>query len=187
MDTDKNIRNKRNFTLLIEKTMHDMGLKMLVSGIDYSSPLPEIVAVYPDKEKYYLIEPLSLECFSENSERLLKQDEHKDIRAYCKKLFKDDVQKAAVLAAVLCDMAADIEMFTYKLIRTYELVSMTKYAALAVPCGYEQKTSEALDYLKLEHRNLNVLDKFTLFLIDKEQTAKLPEIKKFIKFILLNK
>ena len=45
----------------------------------------------------------------------------------------------------------------------------------------------ALHYLKLEHRTLNVLDKFTLILIDKAQTAKLPEIKKFIKFILNNK
>ncbi len=51
----------------------------------------------------------------------------------------------------------------------------------------ENTTCEALDYLKLEYRPLNVLDKFTLILIDKVQTEKLPEIKKFIKFILNNK
>ena len=78
-------------------------------------------------------------------------------------------------------------MFTYPLVGTYELISMAKYACLAVPCSMENTTCEALDYLKLEYRPLNVLDKFTLILIDKVQTEKLPEIKKFIKFILNNK
>ena len=129
----------------------------------------------------------TLECFGEESPRLFKDDEHKDVRRYCRELFKDDQKKAAVVASILCDMSAGVEMFTYKLVGTYELISMAKYACLAVPCDLEKKTCEALHYLKLEHRTLNVLDKFTLILIDKAQTAKLPEIKKFIKFILNNK
>lgn len=184
---EKDTDTKHSFINLIVKTMRSMGLKILISGIDYSSPLPHLVAVYPDVEKYYLIEPISMECFGEESPRLYKQDEHKDIRQYCSRLFKDDHEKAATVASILCDMAAGIEMFTYKLVGTYELISMVKYACLAVPCNMEKKTCEALDYLKLEHRSLNVLDKFTLILIDKEQTEKLPEIKKFIKFILNNK
>ena len=183
----KDINTKQSFINLIAKTMRSMELKILVSGIDYSSPLPHLVAVYPDKEKYYLIEPISLECFGEESPRLFKDDEHKDVRRYCRELFKDDQKKAAVVASILCDMSAGVEMFTYKLVGTYELISMAKYACLAVPCDLEKKTCEALHYLKLEHRTLNVLDKFTLILIDKAQTAKLPEIKKFIKFILNNK
>ena len=183
----KDINTKQSFINLIAKTMRSMELKILVSGIDYSSPLPHLVAVYPDKEKYYLIQPISMECFSEESPRLYKQDEHKEVRQYCCRLFKDDCAKAAAVASILCDMAAGIEMFTYKLVGTYELISMAKYACLAVPCSMEAKTREALDYLKLEYRPLNVLDKFTLILIDKVQTAKLPEIKKFIKFILNNK
>ncbi len=184
---ESDINTKQSFINLIAKTMRSMELKILLSGIDYSSPLPHLVAVYPDKEKYYLIEPISMECFSEESSRLYKQDEHKDIRQYCHRLFKDDCAKAAVVATILCDMSAGIEMFTYKLIGTYELISMAKYACLAIPCNMESKTCEALDYLKLEYRPLNVLNKFTLILIDKIQTTKLPEIKKFIKFILNNK
>lgn len=187
MDNNKEIVTKNNFIKTIASTMRYMGLKVLLSGVDYSSPLPHLVTVYPDKEKYYLIEPISLECFSEESPRLFKDDEHKDVRRYCRELFKDDQKKAAVVASILCDMSAGVEMFTYKLVGTYELISMAKYACLAVPCDLEKKTCEALHYLKLEHRTLNVLDKFTLILIDKAQTAKLPEIKKFIKFILNNK
>lgn len=187
MDNNKEIVTKNNFIKTIASTMRYMGLKVLLSGVDYSSPLPHLVTVYPDKEKYYLIEPISLECFSEESPRLFKDDEHKDVRRYCRELFKDDQKKAAVVASILCDMSAGVEMFTYKLVGTYELISMAKYACLAVPCNLEKKTCEALHYLKLEHRTLNVLDKFTLILIDKAQTAKLPEIKKFIKFILNNK
>ena len=187
MDNNKEIVTKNNFIKTIASTMRYMGLKVLLSGVDYSSPLPHLVTVYPDKEKYYLIEPISLECFSEESPRLFKDDEHKDVRRYCRELFKDDREKAAVVASILCDMSAGVEMFTYKLVGTYELISMAKYACLAVPCDLEKKTCEALHYLKLEHRTLNVLDKFTLILIDKAQTAKLPEIKKFIKFILNNK
>lgn len=184
---NKEVDTKHDFIKTIASTMRYMGLKILLSGVDYSSPLPLIVAVYPDKEKYYLIEPISLECFGEESPRLYKDDEHKDVRRYCRELFKDDHEKAAVLATVLCDMSAGVEMFTYKLVGTYELISMAKYACLAVPCNLEDKTCEALHYLKLEHRTLNVLDKFTLILIDKAQTVKLPEIKKFIKFILNNR
>lgn len=187
MDNNKEIVTKNNFIKTIASTMRYMGLKVLLSGVDYSSPLPHLVTVYPDKEKYYLIEPISLECFGEESPRLFKDDEHKDVRRYCRELFKDDQKKAAVVASILCDMSAGVEMFTYKLVGTYELISMAKYACLAVPCDLEKKTCEALHYLKLEHRTLNVLDKFTLILIDKAQTAKLPEIKKFIKFILNNK
>ncbi len=184
---EKEILSKSVFIKTISNTMRSMGLKILTSGVDYSSPLPRIVAVYTDKEKYYLIEPISLECFSKTSPRLYKEDEHKEVRKYCKQLFKDDCEKAAVVATVLCDMAAGIEMFTYKLVGTCELISMSKYACLAVPCHLEKKTGEALAYLKLEYRTLNVLNKFSLVLIDKAQTAKLPEIKKFIKFILNNK
>ena len=187
MDNNKEIVTKNNFIKTIASTMRYMGLKVLLSGVDYSSPLPHLVTVYPDKEKYYLIEPISLECFSEESPRLFKDDEHKDVRRYCRELFKDDREKAAVVASILCDMSAGVEMFTYKLVGTYELISMAKYACLAVPCNLENKACDALHYLKLEHRTLNVLDKFTLILIDKAQTAKLPEIKKFIKFILNNK
>ncbi|HIZ90322.1 MAG: hypothetical protein MSA07_05365 [Mucispirillum sp.] len=185
--SEKDINTKQSFINLITRTMRSMELKVLLSGIDYSSPLPHLVAVYPDKEKYYLIEPISMECFSEESPRLYKQDEHKDVRQYCQRLFKDDHAKGAAVAAILCDLAAGVEMFTYKLVGTHELISMAKYACLAVPCSMEDKACQALDYLKLEYRPLNVLDKFTLILIDKVQTAKLPEIKKFIKFILNNK
>lgn len=184
---NKDIYSKDNFIKTIAKTMRSMGLKILSSGVDYSSPLPKIIAVYTDKEKYYLIEPISVECFSEESPRLYKEDEHKEIRKYCKQLFKSDHEKAAVVATVLCDMSAGIEMFTYKLVGTCELISMAKYACLAVPCNKESKACEGLTYLKLEYRTLNVLDKFTLILIDKAQTEKLPEIKKFIKFILNNR
>lgn len=187
MDISVNTKSKFSFTLSIEKIMKEMGLKMLISGVDYSAPLPNIVAVYPDKEKYYLIEPLSDECFSSKSPRLYKEDEYKDIRNYCKRLFQNDIEKGIIVASILCEMAAGIEMFTYKLIGTCELISMTKYASLAVPCPYEKKACEALEYLKLEYRTLNILDKFTLILIDRSQTAKLPEIKKFIRFIITNK
>ncbi len=185
--SEKDIYTKQSFINLIARTMRSMELKILVSGIDYSSPLPHLVAVYPDIEKYYLIEPISIECFSKESPRLYKQDEHKDVRQYCCRLFKDNYAKASAVASILCDLSAGVEMFTYKLVGTYELISMAKYACLAVPCSMENTTCEALDYLKLEYRPLNVLDKFTLILIDKVQTEKLPEIKKFIKFILNNK
>lgn len=181
------ISTKQSFITLITKTMRSMELKVLLSGIDYSSPLPHLVAVYQDKEKYYLIEPISMECIGEESMRLYKQDEYKDIRQYCNRLFNGDTAKASIIATILCDMSAGIEMFTYKIIGTYELISMSKYACLAVPCDIESKATESLDYLKLEYRTLNVLDKFSLILIDKVQTTKLPEIKKFIRFILNNK
>ncbi len=184
---NKDISSKSAFVKTIAHTMRSMGLKILSSGLDYSSPLPHIVAVYPDKEKYYLIEPVSLECFSKESPRLYKEDEHREIRTYCRQLFKNDWEKAAVTATVLCDLSAGIEMFTYKLVGTCELISMSKSACLAVPNYMEKKTGEALEYLKLEYRTLNVLDIFSLVLIDKIQTAKLPEIKKFIKFILNNR
>ena len=102
------------------------------------------------------------------------------------KNIKSDILLISYMSYI-CDLAAGVEMFTYKLVGTHELISMAKYACLAVPCSMEDKACQALDYLKLEYRPLNVLDKFTLILIDKVQTAKLPEIKKFIKFILNNK
>ena len=119
MDNNKEIVTKNNFIKTIASTMRYMGLKVLLSGVDYSSPLPHLVTVYPDKEKYYLIEPISLECFGEESPRLFKDDEHKDVRRYCRELFKDDQKKAAVVASILCDMSAGVEMFTYKLVGTY--------------------------------------------------------------------
>ena len=181
-----NIQTKQSFTASINKVMQAMGLKTLLSNIDYSSPLPNIVVIYPDKDKYYLVEPVSLECLSEKSQRLYREDEYKDIRKYCARLFKDNHVTASILSAIICDMAAGVEMFTYKVVKTYELISMAKYASLAVPCQYEKEACEALSYLKLEYRTLNVLDQFTFILIDKTQTIKLPEIKKFIKFILTN-
>lgn len=187
MSIDTEVGTKTRFIRTINKTMTEMGLKTIKTGIDYSSPLPEIVAIYSDKEKYYLIEPLSYECFSENSPRTNKRDANLEIRQYCKKLFKDDFETANVVATILCDVTASVEMFTYKVVGTHELISMTKYASLAIPCEYEPTVKKALDYLKLEFRTLNVIDKFTLVLIDRVQTAKLPEMKKFIKFILGNK
>ncbi len=80
--SEKDINTKQSFINLIARTMRSMELKILVSGIDYSSPLPHLVAVYPDIEKYYLIEPISMECFSEESQRLYKQDEHKEVRSF---------------------------------------------------------------------------------------------------------
>ena len=144
--SEKDIYTKQSFINLIARTMRSMELKILVSGI---------------------IEPISMECFSKESPRLYKQDEHKDVRQYCCRLFKDNYAKASAVASILCDLSAGVEMFTYKLVGTYELISMAKYACLAVPCSMENTTCEALDYLKLEYRPLNVLDKFTLILIDK--------------------
>ena len=53
--SEKDIYTKQSFINLIARTMRSMELKILVSGIDYSSPLPHLVAVYPDIEKYYLM------------------------------------------------------------------------------------------------------------------------------------
>lgn len=184
--SDLDLSTKEKFKLTIKVVMQSMGLDILSSGVDYNCPLPELVAVYADKNKYYMIEPISLECLSKDSARLTRQDNYKHIRKYCQKLFGSDYPKAAIVASILCELSCAIEIFTYKMVGKHQLISMSKYACLAIPMQFEPAARNALAYLKLDFRTLDILDTFTLILLDKTQIAKLPEINKFITFILGN-
>lgn len=180
------LSSKEKFKLTIKAVMQSMGLDILSSGVDYNCPLPELVAVYTEKNKYYMIEPISLECLKKDSARLTRQDNYKHIRKYCQKLFSKDYPKAAIVATILCELSCALEIFTYKMVGKHQLISMSKYACIAVPLQFEPAAREALAYLKLDFRTLDILDTFTLILLDKTQIAKLPEINKFITFILGN-
>lgn len=187
MDYTEYIQIKERFTFKVLGTMQEMGLKVLEKGVDFFSFKPDLVAVYPDKMKYYIIEPVSEGCIAEHSPRLYTRDSFEEFRLYCKKLFSDDETKAAIAASVICDLAAGVEAFQFKAIGSLELNSMAKYGCLAVPIGYENDTAYVLNYLKIAFQNLNILDRFTLILISRKQSELLGETKKFIRFILENR
>lgn len=170
----------------VKNTLREMGLKVLEKSIDYFSFKPDMVAVYHDKMKYYIIEPVSEGCLARNSPRLYANDSFEEYRNYCKRLFSKNATHAAIAAAVICDLAYGVESFDFKSTGTIEFNSMDKYACLALPCSYVSDTSYVLDHLKIAFQELNVLERFSLVLISKKQSPLLGETRKFIKFILDN-
>lgn len=178
---------KDKFRFEIADTMGEMGLKILEKGVDFFSFKPDMVAVYVDKLKYYIIEPMSEGCFSEDSPRIYTKDSFEEYRLYCKKLFPEKAAHASVAATVICDLAGGVDAFDFKSIGSLQLNSMDRYGCLAVPCHHVADLSHVLNYLKIAHQDLNILDRFSLVLISKKQTELLSETKKFIKFILGNK
>lgn len=164
-----------------------MGLKILERGLDYGTEKPDMVAVYPDKQKYYIVEALSLDCFEQPSPRLYAKDACQDYRDYCKRLFVGNEAEAASAAAVICDLSSGIEAFSYKALGPHMLNAMSRYASLAVPPEKIEEVCSVLEKLGLNFRSLDILDDFTLILISGEDTEKLSEKKKFIGFMLANR
>lgn len=181
---DDYLRQKDEFIRMITSTMRKMGLKVLERGIDFIAHKPDIVAVYPDKMKYYVIEPISSACFEADSPRLTARDSMSNFRNYCKKLFPHNHSHGAVASCVISDLAMGTENFNFKSLGNLELNSMSKYACLAIPIDKVEETTYVLDYLKIAHQNLDILGKFNLVLISKKQSELLGETKKFVKFIL---
>ena len=180
-------KDRQLFLSAVKRIMTSMGLKILERGVDYGTEKPDIVAVYPDKQKYYMLEVMSLGCFDKQSPRLYAKDAWQDYRDYCKKLFSENETKAAAAAAVICDLSSGIDAFSYKVIGTHVLSAMSRYAAIAVPQEKSEDVATVLEKLGLDFRNLDILDDFALVLISKEDTEKLSEKKKFISFMIANK
>lgn len=187
MNINEYLLKKDRFKLEIADTMGEMGLKILEKGVDFFSFKPDMVAVYVDKLKYYIIEPMCEGCFADDSPRIYTKDSFEEYRLYCKKLFPDNGAYAAVAATVICDLAGGVEAFNFKSIGSLQLNSMDRYGCLAVPCCHVPDLAYVLNYLKIAHQDLNILDRFSLVLISKKQSELLGETRKFIKFILGNR
>ncbi len=164
-----------------------MGLKLLESSTHYQTEKPDLVAIYLDKRKYYVVEIVCEECVSINSPRLSAEGLLENHREYCKKLFPNNNISAALLATVICDLISGVEAFSFKTLQGYKFNDMTMYAAVAIPTRYLADLQHVLDFLQVEHGSLDILDKFTLVLISKEDSEKLIEKRKFIKFLIDNK
>lgn len=180
--------SKKDKTFYLSSVKHvftSMGLKILESKIDYNAEKPDVVAIYPDKKKYYVVEVLPIESFEEPYYRINTQDINKPCRLYCNKLFENK-EYASVAAALFCDLSTGIEIFNYKSLGTHNFTNMEKYSALIFPPKKTNIVSKVLDDLGIDYRVLDILDDFTFVLISKEDTITLPEKKKFIQFIISN-
>ncbi len=179
--------NSTDFKQLVKIMLRKMGLELLESRLHYGTDKPDVVAIYLDKRKYYIIEVVSEECLGENSPRLNMHGLLEKYRTYCKELFHDNYNNAALLATVVCDLVSSVEAFPYKTLHGYKLNTMTMYAAIAIPNKYLEDLKYVLKYLNIEHGSLDVLEHFTLVLISKDDSAKLTEKRRFMKFLLDNK
>ena len=179
-------KDKTLFLMSVKKLFNSMGLKVLEHGIDYGMEKPDIVAIYQDKKKYYIIEALTLQCFEYPSKRLYTNDTNRFYRTYCKKLFSDSEEEASVAAAIICDLVSGLEVFSYKSLGGFTFNDMIKYSAIVIPQEKTDVVSSVLKKLDIDFRTLDILDDFTLVLISKDDTNTLFEKKRFIGFILSN-
>ena len=168
------------------ENLRKMGLQVLRASLDYRGDKPDLVVIYPDKGKYYLVEVIAEDCLSSPSPRLINKGRNADSREFCRKLYPDE-RTAAWAAGIYCDLGRGIELFAYKELAGANFSHMNKYAALIYPSAVSKEADKVLTFFKLQFRALDVLGIFTLTLLSQPDTAKLSEARRFMQFLVANR
>jgi hypothetical protein len=164
-----------------------MGLTVLVNGVEYRGGKPDLVLVYPDKDKYYLSEVVSDDCIGEASRRLqnVNRGEHVS-REYCV-LKYGGARKGSWAASLYCDLAGGLELFNYTQLMGINFAKLQRYAALIYPLSLSDEAAAFFSEENLQFRSLNVADFFTLTLFSRADSARLSETRRFMQFLMANR
>lgn len=162
-----------------------MGLKVLCSQKDYSGNFPELVAVYPSKNKYYLVHCITEECISGNISFGLKS-EYNLIEFY-EKMYSTDLRKAYWAISLFCNLGKSMEIFRYSELFGYKLNYMNKYASLVIEPKIKKEAISILNSFHIEFKDLDVHSYFTMILFSVKDSIKLSDSRRFAKFISQNR
>ncbi len=162
-----------------------MGLKVFVSGKDYPAGKPDMIAIYPDKDKFYLIECIADDCLFNPAGRLNTNRPDGNCRKFYSMLYNQP-RLAVWATAVYCDLGQGIELFEYKELHGINFASMNKYAALVYPSSLAEEAENTLPLLKLQYRSLDVAGRFIMTLFSQTDSTKLGEAKRFSQFLMGN-
>jgi hypothetical protein len=168
------------------ENLKKMRLQVFKAGVDYRGSKPDIVIVYPDKNKYYLAEIIGADDLSSSSQRLISKGTDTDSRDFCTKLYPDP-RMAAWAASIYCDLGQGLELFAYKELGGINLDRMQRYAALIFPSSISEEAERVLTEFKLVFKSLNVLNIFTLTLLSQPDTVRLADARRFMQFLVANR
>ena len=177
---------REQLIMLAIENLRRMGLLVLQASVDYMGIKPDLAIIYPDKEKYYLTEVIAEDCLSTPSPRLTNKGRYADSREFCRKLYNDE-RTAAWAAGIYCDLGQGLDSFAYKELAGADFRRMRKYAALIYPSSVSDEADRVLTLFKLQFRALDILGKFTLTLFSQPDTARLPETRRFMQFLVSNR
>lgn len=168
-----------NMVKIFKKT----GLPVFVSGKDYLGNKPDMVVVYPDKKKYYIVEGFANDDIENPHKRLKGSDI--DARHLCLKLYPDP-KKASVAAAIYCDLGKGVDLFRYNEIAGLQLSEMQRYAALVYPISIAKEMEKIIFSLDMQFEPLPMLNMYTLTLFSITDTKKMADYRKFMHFLVDN-
>ncbi|MDR2400492.1 MAG: hypothetical protein LBD73_02430 [Deferribacteraceae bacterium] len=178
--------NRHELIPIAVNKLMKMGLTVLVNGAEYRSGKPDLVVVYPDKDKYYLAEAISDECIREESRRLQSTNRGENAsRDYCLKKY-GNTRKGCWAASIYCDLAGGIDLFAYSQLMGINFSKLQRYAAVIYPLNLSEEGEAFFAEEKLQFRSLNVADTFTLTLFSKADSARFTEIRRFMQFLINN-
>jgi hypothetical protein len=163
-----------------------MGLTVFVSGQEYRTGKPDLVIVYKDKSRYYLAEVVSDDCLGEESTRLRTDRADATSRDFCRLLYTDR-RKACWAAALYCDLGQGFELFGYTHLMGINLHKMQKYAAIISSANLLKESEIFFTEHNLQYRSLMINKYFALTLFSQPDSAKLPETRRFMQFLMSNR
>jgi hypothetical protein len=164
-----------------------MGLTVLVNGVEYRSGKPDLVVVYPDKEKYYLSEVISDDCIGEESRRLQSANRGENAsREYCVKKY-GNTRKGCWASSIYCDLAGGIELFNYSQLMGINFSKLQRYAAVIYPLSLLEEAEAFFVEENLQFGSVNMADFFYLTLFSRADSARIGESRRFMQFLMANK
>ncbi len=160
----------------VKSVFSSMGLKVFKGTEDFLYSKPELIAVYEEIKKYYVIQAITESSFTEPNTSVDLDIADEDSVRYYHNLLERDKYLTSIAISIMFELTEAISnTLNTGVTNELKLNDMTCYAGIVTDISYYNSIETVLNVLKIENKSLDIIDQFQLILISKEDTIKLQK------------
>ncbi len=160
----------------VKSVFLSMGLKVFKGTDDFPYSKPELIAVYEEIKKYYVIQAITESSFTEPNNSIDLNVADEDSVRYYLNLLERDKYLTSIAISIMFELTEAISNTLNTSVKEdLELTDMTCYAGIVTDIAYYDSIEKVLNVLEIENKSLDIIDQFQLILISKEDTIKLQK------------
>ena len=160
----------------VKSVFSSMGLKVFKGTEDFPYSKPELIAVYEEIKKYYVIQAITENSFIEPYTSVDLNVADEDSVRYYLNLLERDKYLTSIAISIMFELTEAISnTLNTGVTDELKLNDMTCYAGIVTDIAYYDSIEKVLNVLQIENKSLDIIDQFQLILISKEDTIKLQK------------